>query len=170
MQTKTTIALATGALALAAPGAAQAHHGAGDPAGAHGACHGPHGQGFGRGFFHHGRARGFGAVVASTDATAKTVTVTVGARAGTRHHGAGGDTTTPKTLVLDVSAARLEVADTNGDGTPNEIADLKAGDKVLVKLARDADKTAPTVATKALFDWSAKSPAVTTKARRHHHR
>jgi hypothetical protein len=144
------IILATGAVALAVPGVASAHHGAGaaDPAGHHGTCSGHHQHGF----RHH--ARGFAGTVVSTDAAAKTVTVSVG-RVSARHHGGSA---TPKQVTLDVSKAKIRAADTDGDGTKDELADVRTGDKILVKAAKGA-KGANPVPVKWLVDWTTTKPA-----------
>ena len=156
----TKIILCTSAIALAAPGVAAAHHGSGTPGGTYGDpvakhCHGHKGHGHAFGFGHrHGRT--IAGIVVSKDATAKTVTISVG-RAATRHHGGA---TTPKQITLDVSAAKIRATDTDGDGTPNELDDVRVGDKVFATSAKRAKAGTP-VPVRALVDWT------TAKAAKH---
>jgi VCBS repeat-containing protein len=77
--------------------------------------------------------------VSAVDTTAMTVTVTV-----TRtNHAAKSLKGTD--VVFDVSKASIRAADTNGNNVRNELADVKAGDKVLVHahLAKGAALTQP---------------------------
>jgi VCBS repeat-containing protein len=142
-----------GAMALAVPGAALADSGSGQGQG-HGKANAP-GQ-LKKGTTPsshtppaHGRGRNLilkGAVTA-VDTTANTVTVSVtgGNHAAKAFKG--------QTVVFDVSKARIRAADSNGNGTRNELADVAANDKVLVHVHLAKGTTAtPPLAAKQLVD------------------
>jgi hypothetical protein len=112
--------VALGAVAaLALPASAVAHGGHGHAAGKHGQAGDTHGQG-GK----HGRALNVKGTV--TAVGAGTIDVLV---KGANHHGRALRGTT---ITVDVSTARIVVADANGDGT-RDLADIAVGDRVLVR-------------------------------------
>jgi hypothetical protein len=122
---KTIIAAVAAAAALAAPVAAQAHgngHGKGRGNAPVQAQERGHGHAFKTPKTRNVIVKG---TVASVDGTVVTIAVN---RAN--HHGrafAG------QQVQLDVSAARLQVKDVNGDGT-RDVNDMAAGDRVLAQL------------------------------------
>jgi hypothetical protein len=89
----------------------------------------------------HGRGRNlvFKGTVTAVDTTANTVTITVTSGNHAAKSFKGQD------VVFDVSTARIRAADKNANGTRNELADVVAGDKVLihVHLAKGATATPP---------------------------
>jgi VCBS repeat-containing protein len=97
----------------------------------------------------HGRGRNlvFKGTVTAVDAAANTVTITV---TGGNHP---AKTFKGQTLAFDVSKAKIRAADKNANGTRNELADVVAGDKVLihVHLAKGTTATPP-LAAKQLVD------------------
>jgi hypothetical protein len=80
--------------------------------------------------------------VSAVDTTAGTVTVTV------THANHAAKSLKGTDVVFDVSKASIRAADTNGNNVRNELADVKAGDKVLVHahLAKGASTTQPILA------------------------
>jgi hypothetical protein len=102
-------------------------------------------------------------VVKSVDATAKTVTITVGTSKGdTNKHSRAWS---GKDVTFDLSNARIRVNhDTNGDGK-RDLSDVKQGDKarVLAKLARNADISGagPYAAKQARFKTAQPTPPPT---------
>lgn len=129
---RSTLAVLTGVLALAFPAGALAH---GAPDASHGARHdhaaqshtqaGEHGQGSTRRHVPTVALIAHGTVV-SVDPTNNTAVVQV---TRTNHHGAGLVGTQ---VTVDLSNARISVADVNADGQQN-LADLAPGDRVLVQ-------------------------------------
>jgi hypothetical protein len=129
---RSTLTALAGVLALAFPAGALAH---GAPAGSHGANRanaaeshgraGKHGQGSAHRHIPMVALIARGRVV-SVDTTGNTAVVQV-TRAN--HHGAGLVGTQ---VTIDLSKARISVADVNGDGQKN-LADVAAGDRVLVQ-------------------------------------
>jgi hypothetical protein len=129
---RSTLTALTGVLALAFPAGALAHRA---PAGSHGAGHANAARS-------HGKASAHGqpsthrhipmvaliahGTVVSVDSTNNTAVVQV---TRTNHHGAGLVGTQ---VTVDLSNARISVADVNADGQKN-LADVAAGDRVLVQ-------------------------------------
>ena len=91
---------------------------------------------------------------------------TVNVVKGNRHARRAGLVGT--TVAFDLSAARVRVADTNGDGTRNA-ADLQQGDVVVVKarLPRRTPGTAPFTATKVVDQSHGREHVHGHGARRH---
>jgi hypothetical protein len=79
--------------------------------------------------------------VTAVDAQAKTVQIAV-------HGRDRGARSAPRTITVSLGDAKLTVPDTDGDGTPNEIEDLRTGDRVVAfgTLARTGDATTLTAA------------------------
>ncbi|MCW3064933.1 MAG: hypothetical protein JWN32_2105 [Solirubrobacterales bacterium] len=142
-----------GVAALAVPGAALA-----DPG--HGSGHGPattpspvEKQTATKGSHHSPPAKGrgrnlvFKGILKAVDTTASTVTLTVsgGNRAAKAFKG--------QDVTFDVSKARIRAADSNANGTPNELADGKVGDRAVVHvhLAKGTTVTQP-LAARSLVD------------------
>ena len=94
-----------------------------------------------------GRNLVFKGTVSAIDATAKTVTVTV------KHGNHAAKAFKGQDVTFDLSNARIRAADTDGNGTRNELTDIKVGDKVVVHvhLAKGA-ATTPPFAAKSLVD------------------
>jgi hypothetical protein len=138
-----------GAVALAIPGAALADsspgHGKANAPGqlkkqSSTQSHTPPANGRGRNLVLKG-------AVTAVDTAANTVTVSVtgGNHAAKAFKG--------QTVVFDVSKARIRAADSNGNGTRNELADVAANDKVLVHVHLAKGTTAtPPLAAKQLVD------------------
>jgi hypothetical protein len=129
---RSTLTAVAGVLALAFPAGALAQ---GAPSGSHGAGHGHAGQSHGQAGKHGKGSTGrhipmvaliaHGTVV-SVDTTNNTAVVQV---TRTNHHGAGLVGTQ---VTVDLSNAKISVADVNADGQEN-LADVAAGDRVLVQ-------------------------------------
>jgi hypothetical protein len=135
---RSTLTALAAVLGLAFPAGALAH---GVPSASHGAGHGQAGESHGRAAQSHGQAGKHGkagtrrhipmaaliahGTVVSVDTTNNTAVVQV-TRAN--HHGAGLVGTQ---VTVDLSKARMSVADVNADGQKN-LADVAAGDRVQV--------------------------------------
>jgi len=151
MHAKRLILVTAAAAVLAVPGVASAHGGKGDrgDSRADGKRHGGH-----HGHHHRSHHRNVvTGVVTARDAAAKTVTITLAAKtrkSSIRHH---TGTATPTSVTLDVSDAKVRAADTDGDGTKDELEDVRVGDTVAawVKGSCKKDADAATASAKAKF-------------------
>ena len=123
---KLTILAALAAAVLAAPAAAVAHGGSDDPAGTEDAHHNStaHERGDDHGRKH---VRTVQFVLRGTLTAPGTVHVTAGNAHARRGGFVGQD------ISIDLSTARIAVADVNGDGKA-DAADVQTGDAVLVKV------------------------------------
>lgn len=143
-------AVAMSALAaLALPAGAAAKHGAHGPnEHAHSHVRSDHGH-------RHDRNVILAGTVASVDGNVVTVNVTGGNHAGR--------SLTGQAVQVDVSTARLVVADVNGDGS-RDISDVSAGDAVIVQawVPRDGSATQP-LAARRLVDQGAPQSSNTSE-------
>ena len=141
------LAAGLAAAALCLPAAALAH---GRPDGAGPGSAPAHGKG------HVQKPKNyvFKGTITAIDTTAGTITVNVarGNHWAKRYLKTLSDTN----VVFSVTGAKLRADDTNGNGTPNELADMKAGDNVLVqaRLPRDPSGLTQPLAARRVNDLS----------------
>jgi len=165
MHAKRLILITSAAAVLAVPGVASAHHGKGDGGDGradgkrHGGQHGHHHRG------HHRNV--VSGVVTARDASAKTVTITLAAKtrkSGIRHR---TGTSAPTSVTLDVSDAKVRAADTDGDGTKDELEDVRVGDTVAAWVKGSCKKRgdAATATAKARFLVDKTTTTSSTKRR-----
>lgn len=153
----TQLAAVAGAAALLLPGAALAKGGPGGPHGQSDALHGKADTVHGKAHQQHGHNQTRNVIlkgaVVSVDAAAKTAVVHV-TRAN--HHGqamVGSDVT------VDLSAAKVDVADVNADGAA-DLADVTAADHVLVQVRIPRQGPAPAgLPARRLVDQTARADA-----------
>jgi hypothetical protein len=139
-------ALAIPAAALADPGHGSGHGPATAPGqvkkqtATSGSHHSPPAKGRGRNLV-------FKGILKAVDTTANTVTLTVSGGNHAAKAFKGQDVT------FDVSKARIRAADSNANGTPNELADVKVGDHAVVHvhLAKGTATSQP-LAARSLVD------------------
>jgi len=102
-----------------------------------------------------GRIGVLSGAVSAIDPAAKTVTLAV-------HGGDKRTRGTARSVVVSLEGTKILAPDNDGDGTRNEIEDVRVGDHVVTVVTKKATEEAPAAATRQTTTTTAPTPPTTT--------